>query len=97
VDEVEKLRELESQIIRVKGELALREGKIEQLELELALKTEELAIRDTQVMELGEIKASATYKLMRKYVPIIDRYFPPGTWRGDILSYAKRKLGAAHV
>jgi hypothetical protein len=38
----ERLRELENQIVRVKGELALRDGKIEQLEFELS----EVALND---------------------------------------------------
>jgi len=44
---------------------------------------------------LDTIRSSATFRLMRK-MSVIDRCFPAGTRRGDLLSYVKKQL-ASHL
>lgn len=50
---------------------------------------------DNLTYALNTIKSSATFRLMRR-LSVIDRWFPPGTRRGGLLSYMKKQL-ASHL
>jgi len=91
----ESIPKLEMTIIDAFGQIALRDAKIEELEFRCA----ELGTQYSNASYnlgylthgLGAIQDSITYKLIRKYAPIVDRSFPAGTLRGKMLSVVKSR------
>ena len=83
--EDEKLR-LTEQLSNVSRELALRESTIQSLEAEKAALAQDLSKAmhelSSLLRELGAIRESFGYHIMRSYAKRIDRLLPEGTRRG---------------
>lgn len=85
----DELRKLEDEMIRVKGELLLKDARIEELEHFLLDREEKLSELEAQMKILHE---SVAFKLRDKCSPFIDQCFPPRTSRRKILAYVRGKL-----
>ncbi len=84
-DGQDKLRKLEDEIIQARGELVLKEATIEELQHGLVFQEEKIEELKRQIAEMSLqmkiVHDSVTFKFMQKCSPVIDRCFPPGTWR----------------